>query len=122
MSTKLIDPYTSNKDITDDELISEYFAPKNYKKKNLYAIMAYRCNGNTLIKEILFNVIRSSIALNEIEMGIIKHAWLPALFILEYSDDAVKKELSKIIAEWPVEERELFINYIKREKKYVAFF
>lgn len=122
MSTSLLNPYTPYEEISDEVLIDEYLNPIKYKKRSLYAIMAYRCRYNLVIKDILFSVVTNKEALEEVEMGIIKHAWLPALFILQYSTDAIKKDLAEAISKWPLEEQSLFLGYIKNEKNYMKFF
>jgi hypothetical protein len=50
--------------------------------------------------------------------GFISHAWLPVLFMLQNSSTEVKLQLKDILKQWSKDERDLLVNYIKREKEY----
>jgi hypothetical protein len=114
----LLDPNISVNEISDEALISEFHKPTKYTKRSLYGVMANRASNNDKIKNLLFELIISEEARYETEMGFIMHAWLPAIFILQESNDAVKLELKHLLKNWTQEEKELFLFYIKRDQEY----
>ncbi len=114
----LLDPNISISEISDEELISEFHKPTKYTKRSLYGLMANRASNNDKIKNILFEVIISDEARHETEMGFIMHAWLPAIFILQESNDAVKLELKQLLKNWTKDEKDAFLFYIKKEQEY----
>ena len=114
----LLNPNISYEEISDELLIREFNNPQKYKKRHLYALMSKRANSNLIIRKCLFELILDEQARKEIEMGFITHAWLPALFILQNSNDDVRLEVKKILKRWPKNEIEIFLNYIKTDNEY----
>lgn len=114
----LVDPNASNDDLSDELLIQEFNYPVNYQKKNLYGLMSKRANSNLLIRRLLFDIVKNEEARKEMMFGFISHAWLPVLFMLQNSSTEVKLQLKDVLKQWSKDERDLFVNYIKREKEY----
>jgi hypothetical protein len=117
----LPDPNSSDSELSDAVLIAEFKHPKKYKKKNLYALMSKRADSSFEIRKLLFEVILDPCARKEVEVGIITHAWLPVLLILEYSNENVKLQLKEILRQWSRDEKELFLTYIGKDKEYYSF-
>lgn len=112
----MLDPNLNKDEIGDNEIIEEFNNPQKYGQARLYSIMAKRANENDQIKDYLFEVIKDKKKRNEFFAGAIIHAWLPALHILQNSNDSVKQELKSVISEnWDKEEKRLFLNYIEKE-------
>ena len=114
----LIDPNTSHSEISDEVLISEFSNPMKYKKAHLYSIMANRANSNSSIKKLLFEFILDEKNRNAYFLGTIIHAWLPVLHLLEHGTDEMKLELREILRQWTMDEKKLFLNYIKKDQEY----
>lgn len=114
----IINPDISKDELSDVQLISEYNNPVKYTIRSLYGVMAKRASANDDIKNILFGIILSEDARKESEMGIIMHAWLPAIFILQLSTDDLKQELKKVLRQWSDEEKKMFLGYIKSDQEY----
>lgn len=118
MSVNLLDPNLSHEEVSDDLLQREFENPIRYSKRSLYPLMAKRADNNLAIREMLFALILDEQARKQIEMGIVTHAWLPAIFILKHSNLHVKSELKNVLRKWSKEEKELFLIYIRKEKEY----
>jgi len=120
--SNLLDPDTSIKEISDELLISEFLNPSKYKKLNLYALMAKRSSHNKEILDLLFSIIKDKKYREQSMMGRIMHSWLPAVFILEHSDENNWKGLKQVLFDyWNKEEKEEFLDYIKQDENYYNF-
>ncbi|MEL6863053.1 MAG: hypothetical protein AAFP19_01480 [Bacteroidota bacterium] len=117
----MIDPNTSQKEISDDDLIAEFKNPKKYRKALLYSLMAMRANKNNEIKILLFDFITDEKNRNEYFLGTLIHAWLPVLHILDHGTPLLKSELKEVLKKWPLDERESFLNYVYKEESYRKF-
>lgn len=117
----MIDANTSYEEISDAELIAEFISPKKYKRALLYALMAKRSNHNERIKELLFKVILDEGKRKERFLNTLPHSWIPTLYILEHGNDLLKNELLGKLKEWTNDEKELFLNYVKKDKEYLEF-
>lgn len=119
----LLDPNIRSKEIKNQEIIQEFLNPSKYKRRSLYGIMSKRASRNKRIKELLFSVVISEESRNEIEMGLIKHSWLPTILILNYGSKSIKEELKNLINEnWSSFEINEFIEYIKKDKELYTYF
>lgn len=114
----IVDPNTSHSEISDEVLISEFHNPVKYKKAHLYSIMANRADSNSTIKKLLIDFILNEKNRSEYFLGTIIHAWLPVLHILEHGTDKLKLELREVLMQWTKDEKELFVNYIKKDQEY----
>jgi ATP-dependent protease Clp ATPase subunit len=118
MSNFIVDPNISRDELSDEEILKEYYQQPKNVISNQYGVMARRANDNLTIREALFELITSDQARNNKAMGFIMQSWLPAIYILKESNDEVKLELKKVLKNWTQEEKELFLSYIKSDQEY----
>jgi hypothetical protein len=114
----LVNPNITSDELSDEEILTEYYTPSKYAQRSLYGVMAKRATTNSRFKEILFEVIMSNKTRKEKEMGFIMHSWLPAIFILREGSDKLKIELKQVLKGWTHEEKKIFLSYIKSDQEY----
>lgn len=116
----MLDPNTPISILSDDRLLIEFNEELNYKKFNLYAIMAKRAD-NLYVRKTLFKIIMD----NESRMGKIAgrimHSWLPAIFILREGSIETKHELKKVLYNWDLTEKRNFLDYLSSDKNSYDF-
>lgn len=111
----ILDPNTPKSTFDDESLIKEYYEELNFKRINLYSLMARRANSNSKLLEILFGIILDKEGRSERIVGRIAHSWLPAIFILKEGSEETKHKLKEILQEWEKHEKIDFIDYIKSD-------
>lgn len=116
MSENTKPPYSVYSDWSDEELINAYNDPHRLGKWNLYDELACRANENDQVRSLLFEVISSHEAQEEVAMGFIKHSWLPSISILKFGNAESVEILLCRLQEWPSEELSLFKNYMKTDE------
>jgi hypothetical protein len=114
----VLNPNISREELSDDNLIFEYYNQKKYKKRQLYEILSVRCNENDEIKELLLNIIKDKDARVEIEFGFIKHAWLPLIYLLKNGSTRTINDLKEILKKWDFKEKQDLLDYIKQDAFY----
>lgn len=120
---KHIIPINTNINQMTNIELEKNFTKKNpiYGRQNYYPVFAKRIHN---FKELLFSEIIDKKNINDFVMGEISAAWLIAISIMDYcEDDNIKMEMTALIKKnWKKENINSFINYIKNEKKIVAYF
>ncbi len=114
----MLNPNISRDRLSDDNLILEFHTQKNYKKRLLYEILSVRCNENDEIKRLLLSIIEDEDARAEIEFGVIKHAWLPLIYLLQNGSIEVIADLKETLKKWNLKEKKDLLNYIKQDAVY----
>jgi len=115
-----IDPNISRAHLSDEEILRRLYDSRTYNKYDLYSVMAKRSVDNLKMKNYLFDIVKNENFRKQVIMGLITHAWMAALPILEYSNSTVKQELKEIISEyWTKQEKEDLLLYLNRYEEHI---
>ncbi len=113
-----------NKDINafnDNELLEAFNTEKPpFGRLNYFPVFASRIKK---FKDVIFDEAISEDN-NSDQFGMMKATWYIAISTLDYCvDEVILKEFSKHLKEnWTTENYNLFINYIKPEKRFIQYF
>lgn len=113
-----------NKDINafnDKELLEAFNTEKPlYGRLNYFPVFASRIKK---FKDLIFNEAISEDNNND-QLGMMKTNWYIAISTLDYCENKViLKEFSKHLKKnWTAENYNLFIKYIKQEKRFIKYF
>jgi hypothetical protein len=114
---------SSETSISDDELILLYKKSRRFDRIHILPALAKRYSSNRKIQQIMHEQILSEEERHITIIGIIKSAWLPALYLLDEANKEVVENLSLLLNKWTKEEKELFLGYIKMNQsmsKYIT--
>jgi|GEM_PF-3134522 len=109
-------------DKSNEEII-DYITHNAKINVNYYPIIAMRTNENPLFENYLLEEMIKQDNFNEKFFGFIKIAWIPFLSILEYSNNSflINKAIDTF-NDWNINEKNNFLNYIKKDKKLMKYF
>lgn len=88
---------------------------------NYYPIIAKRAIEDNFFKEYLIDELNSKENLDERFFGVIKISWLVLISIIENSDSKLINQAINIFENWPQNEKENLINYVKEEKEIIKY-
>ena len=97
------------------DLINRYEELMPFERIKLLPLFARRANSSQLVLDKMLNIVGSESEIKYKVVGTIKFAWLPAIYLLEEQNSENITKLVPIIQNWPLEERELFYEYVKKE-------
>ncbi|AQX87183.1 hypothetical protein I6H88_10240 [Elizabethkingia bruuniana] len=107
--------------VSNKELL-QIISKKEKLNINYYPILAKRMKEDSRFEKFLLTEISSEDNINEIFFGFAKIAWIPLLSIIEYStSNFINKGIIEF-KKWSETEKEIFLNYIKNEKKIIKYF
>jgi hypothetical protein len=89
---------------------------------NYYPIIAKRVQEDTFFEDFLIKELTTKENLEEKFFGFIKIAWLPLIAIIENSQSELIKKAIAVFNNWPSNEKENFLNYVKNEKEIRKYF